>query len=208
VTEATPGGKLGSASEAAIVVLAMGGDDAAYGELVRRRQSALRNLLRRLSRDASLADDLAQQVFLSAWKSIRSLESPLAFGAWLRKLAVNAWLAHLRKSRLGARVGGRSESWAADTAESRVAGASEAWPAEPAAPNALAERLDLDAALARLAPDVRLCVVLAYSEGMSHREISESAGLPLGTVKSHIARGSARLRELLNAYGEKHVERA
>ena len=64
---------------------------------------------------------------------------------------------------------------------------------------AVAERLDLDAALAMLPPDARLCVVLAYSEGMSHTEISDSTGMPLGTVKSHVARGAARLRELLHA---------
>jgi len=67
---------------------------------------------------------------------------------------------------------------------------------------ATTQRMDLDAALAMLAPEARLCVVLAYSEGMSHAEISGAAGLALGTVKSHISRGSARLRELLKAYGD------
>jgi DNA-directed RNA polymerase specialized sigma24 family protein len=70
---AVPSGALGSASEAAVVALAMSGNDAAFGELVRRRQSATRNLLRRLTRDPALADDLAQQAFVAAWKSIRNL---------------------------------------------------------------------------------------------------------------------------------------
>jgi len=77
------------------------------------------------------------------------------------------------------------------------------YPEDPAVPKT-AERMDLDAALARLPAQVRLCVVLAYSEGMSHSEISQSTDLPLGTVKSHIARGAARLREWLHAYGEAH----
>jgi len=63
-----------------------------------------------------------------------------------------------------------------------------------------AERLDLDAALALLQPEVRLCVVLAYNDGLSHSEIVELTRLPLGTVKSHIARGAARLRQSLAAY--------
>ena len=63
-----------------------------------------------------------------------------------------------------------------------------------------AERLDLDAALALLPPEVRLCVVLAYNDGLSHPEIAELTQLPLGTVKSHISRGAARLRESLAAY--------
>jgi RNA polymerase sigma-70 factor (ECF subfamily) len=62
--------------------------------------------------------------------------------------------------------------------------------------------MDLDAALSTLPPDVRVCVVLAHSEGQSHPEIVELTGLPLGTVKSHIARGAARLREILAGYGE------
>jgi DNA-directed RNA polymerase specialized sigma24 family protein len=63
--------------------------------------------------------------------------------------------------------------------------------------------MDLDAALSTLLPDMRLCVVLAYNEGLSHPEIVALTSLPLGTVKSHIARGAARLRETLADYGER-----
>ena len=156
----------------------MSGDDAAFGELVRRRQSWLRNLLRRLCRDPALADDLAQQVFLQAWRSVRTLRSAGAFGAWLRRLAVNSWLAHARSS--------RSEPVeAAEIEAAHVEGQ---------------QQLDLDRALAKLSGDERLCVVLAYSEGMSHSEIGEATGLALGTIKSHIRRGSERLRALLHGY--------
>ena len=82
-----PGGKLGAAGEAAVVALAMNGDDTAFGELVRRRQGAIRHLLRRLSRDDALAEDLAQQAFVQAWKSIRGLKSPAAFGRGCASLA-------------------------------------------------------------------------------------------------------------------------
>jgi RNA polymerase sigma-70 factor (ECF subfamily) len=202
-----PGAALGGASEAAVVVLAMNGDDAAFGELVRRRQGALRNLLRRLSRDAALADDLAQQAFVLAWKSIRTLKAPGAFGAWLRRLAINCWLqqaraaAHTREVSLDEEAVGEDRADVSAWPSRSVGAASGATLAE----SRVAERLDLDAALARLPPDARLCVVLAYSEGMSHAEISDSTALPLGTVKSHIARGAARLRELLQAYGEHHA---
>lgn len=179
-------GALAAASEISIVLLAMNGDDAAYGELVRRRQGAIRSLLRRLTHDPALADDLAQQTFVQAWQSIRTLKSAAAFGAWLRKLAVNFWLQQTRS---------RKQEVAFDEghlpSESPIAKVS--------------RQLDLDAALAQLAPEVRLCVVLAYSEGLSHGEIRQAASIPLGTVKSHIARGSARLRELLNAYGDSHA---
>ena len=185
MTPALPAGALAAANEVSIVLLAMNGDDAAYGELARRRQDAIRNLLRRLTRDGSLADDLAQQTFVHGWQSIRHLKSPGAFGGWLRKLAVNFWLQHARSSRQEVAL---DEDLRAEHPLST-----------------LSQQLDLDAALAQLPRDVRLCIVLAYNEGMSHGEISQTTSIPLGTVKSHITRGSARLRELLHAYGDSHV---
>lgn len=171
---------LGAAAETALAGLAIAGDDAAYGELVRRRHSQLRDLLRRLCRNPALADDLSQQAFLQAWRRIRTLQAPGAFGPWLRKIAVSLWLQHLRSP------GSRREESAVE---------------EPMHEPTTGQWLDLDRALSQLSPDVRLCIVLAYGERMSHREIAEATDLPLGTVKSHITRGASRLRDLLCAYG-------
>ncbi len=183
MTAASPVLALGQVAEATVVALAMNGDAAAFGELVRRRQSALRNLLRRLSRDSALADDLAQQTFLKAWRALPQLRSVGAFGAWLRRLAVNTWLEHVRAAPPPA-----------------VAMSAEELATVPGGAASADAQLDLDRALAHLAPQERLCVVLAYSEGMSHGEISSATALPLGTVKSHVRRGSERLRALLSAY--------
>jgi RNA polymerase sigma-70 factor (ECF subfamily) len=182
VTGAAPGAAFGHAAEAAVVVLAMSGDRDAFSELVRRRQSWLRNLLRRLCRDPALADDLAQQVFLRAWRSLPTLRSVAAFGAWLRRLAINTWLAHVRSA--------PPPMASLDSAELPV----------PVAVASTAEQLDLDRALAQLSREERMCMVLTYNEGMSHGEISLVTGLPLGTVKSHIRRGAQRLRSLLDGY--------
>jgi RNA polymerase sigma factor (sigma-70 family) len=177
---------LGAAAETTLAGLAISGDDSAYGELVRRRQSWIRDLLRRLCRDPSLADDLAQQALLQAWRRVRTLQSPAAFGGWLRKIAVNTWLQHIRARGEHTVVASREDAAGSDDTPSH----------EPT----VAERIDLDRALSQLAPDVRLCIVLAYGERMSHREIADATDLPLGTVKSHISRGAVRLRELLRAY--------
>jgi RNA polymerase sigma-70 factor (ECF subfamily) len=176
---------LGSAAEASVVALACAGDQPAFEELVRRHQSTIRNLLRSLCRNIALADDLAQETFLQAWIHLRSLRSPAAFAAWLRKLAINSWRQHLRRE---GGLGKLAEVEAGDAVSN------------PAA----TECLDLNSALEALAPGVRLCIVLSYHEGMSHGEIAGATGLPLGTVKSHIARGTARLRELLAAYYSSH----
>lgn len=173
---------MNNAAEAAVVALAKLGDKPAFEELVRRRQSAVRNLLRRLSRDHALADDLSQQAFIQAWKMLSSLESPGAFGGWLRQIAVNTWLQYLR---------GRKQMEPIDDEEVSVESAHES----------NGERIDLDYALMQLSPVVRLCIVLSHAEGMSHGEIVNATKLPLGTVKSHITRGTSRLRELLQACG-------
>jgi RNA polymerase sigma-70 factor (ECF subfamily) len=190
VTAPSPGRQLGEAHEAIVIALAMRGDSAAFNELVRRRQAWLRNFLRRLCRDPALADDLAQQSLLQAWRSLPALKSAAAFTAWLRRLAINTWLQHLRTA--GNALATRLEL-----------------PTEPALPAMAGLQLDLDQALAQLREDVRLCVVLAYHEGLSHLEIAAVMALPLGTVKSHVTRGSAQLRSMLDAYasptGELHA---
>ncbi len=182
----SPADALSSAAEVTVVALACTGDQLAFAELVRRRQSNLRNLLRRLSRDVSLADDLAQETFLQAWRQLHKLQSVGAFGGWLRQIALNTWLQHAR----------RSESFF--NLDNLID--------EPAIATSHAVRLDLDSALSQLPAPVRACIVLSYHEGMSHGEIATSTQLPLGTVKSHITRGTTRLRELLAAYDATHEQ--
>jgi RNA polymerase sigma factor (sigma-70 family) len=184
VTRALSRNALRAADELTVIACAIAGDDDAYGELVRRRQGPIRQLLRRLCRDPALADDLSQQTFLQAWRAIDTLRSPAAFGGWLRRLAINVWLQRARAERPGANAAELGELSEELTQPVPL----------------LNEQLDLDNALATLRPEVRLCVTLAYAERMSHREICEATALPLGTVKSHIARGAARLRQLLGAY--------
>lgn len=174
--------------ELAVVALAKMGNHLAFEELVLNYQSWLRNLFRRLSDNNELADDLTQQVFLQAWKGIKKLESNRAFGGWLKRLAVNTWLQHIRRNDPLSLLDDSPDK----EMEQLVSSSREA----------VSENLDLDNALALLQPQVRLCIILSYNEGMSHAMITELTQIPLGTVKSHINRGTRRLRELLVAYKE------
>jgi RNA polymerase sigma factor (sigma-70 family) len=170
-----------NAPEPLVVLLAGRGDARAFEELVRRRQSWVRNLMRRLSRDASLADDLAQQVFIRVWRTLAQLQQPERFPGWLKRVAINVWLQHHRKS----------DALAASDALDDLA---------EHVDDTTAAAVDIDQALALLPSTVRLCVVLAYHAEMSHGEIAEATSLPLGTVKSHIRRGTTKLESLLSAY--------
>jgi RNA polymerase sigma-70 factor (ECF subfamily) len=168
-------------AEALIAALARAGDRDAFAELVRRRQSWIRNMMRRYCGDAALAEELAQQVFLQAWRNIRRLREPAGFGGWLKRLAVTTWLQHLRKHDALRNADEYDDTFAV-----------------PPEPVALA--MDLNGALATLPDAVRLCVILFHHDGMTHEEIVDLSGLPLGTVKSHIRRGTTRLQNLLSDY--------
>ena len=135
----------------------------------------------RCCNDTTLADDLAQQVFLQVWLKIHTLKQAKAFGAWLKRLAISVWLQHVRK-------------------KDALRGADELAEVELAQHDSTSVGMDLDRALATLSDRVRLCIVLSYHWGMSRREIAEIMELPVGTVKSHVHRGTQRLKQILAAY--------
>ena len=177
---------LAGAAEAVVVGLATTGDQRAFDELVRRKQSNVRALMRYLSRDPVMAEDLAQQVFVEMWKSLPRLRKAAAFNGWLRQIGVNIWLQYARKT---------------DSSLHRLTEPLDSVFDEMTDHSQPGSSIDLAAALAVLPGPVRLCIVLAFQEGLSHGDIAAMTMIPLGTVKSHIARGSARLRELLKDYG-------
>ena len=173
--------ELARAAETVVIALAAAGDPAAFTEIVRRRQERVRNFMGYLCNHRSEADDLAQQVFLNTWRSIRQLRSSSGFDAWLKRIMITTWLEQQRRRTLPTAGG-------LDLEDLRR------YEESPG------ERIDLDGALAQLPEAMRLCVVLAYHEGMTHDEIAAATSLPLGTVKSNVSRGAARLRDRLSAY--------
>jgi RNA polymerase sigma-70 factor (ECF subfamily) len=172
---------LGKSPEALLVTMARRGDRDAFAELVRRREPWIRALMLRCCNHHALADDLSQQAFVQAWQSIGQLRLASRFGPWLKRLAVNTWLQHVRKNDP---LRDADDETDAESSKEDTAGIS----------------MDLDRALATLKEPVRLCIVLSYHEGMTHDEIADFTNLPAGTVKSHIRRGTKRLQEALKEY--------
>ncbi len=172
---------LGKSPEVLLVPMARRGDRDAFAELVRRREPWIRGLMLRCCNDHALAQDLAQQAFVQAWQTIGQLRQASRFGPWLKRLAVNTWLQHVRRNDPLREA--KNQDDVGETKED-TAGIG----------------MDLDKALAKLKEAVRLCIVLSYHEGMTHDEIADFTGLPVGTVKSHIRRGTNRLQEELKEY--------
>jgi len=153
-------------------------NSAAFGELVRRHQALVRSMLHRMCRNHALADDLAQDTFIRAFEKVGSFKGTGSFKSWLCSIAYTEFLKSARKRKSADRV---LEKFKADVEETE-------------APRDMGNVVDLDRALATLKEEERAVVVMCYSCGMSHSEAADATGMPLGTVKSHVNRGRAKLQ--------------
>lgn len=174
-----------------LVALAVGSEDTtAFGELIRRHQSQVRNFLRRLTTDVSTADDLAQDCFLHAWNKLHTYSGRGSFIGWLLKIAYTTFLQSKRKSKRYAEV--LAESNYVTQVESQNYGRDND------------EAHDLDRLLAVLTQEERAIIVLSYACGLSHSEIGDATGVPVGTVKSIIFRSKEKIRTSFDIKDHKH----
>jgi RNA polymerase sigma-70 factor (ECF subfamily) len=159
-------------------------DQHAFSELVRRHQSAVRGLLRQLTRtDAALADDLAQEAFLKAYKHIRSFRGEARFSTWLYRIAYNVFRedARRRKELVGIDEDVLQAEQDPQTVDAGL-------------------RHDLMHALSLLPLHERSAVLLCCQNGLSHDEASRVLEIPLGTVKTNVLRGREKLKKTLAAW--------
>ena len=178
-----------------VVLLARGGREAAYRELIRRYERPVFALLFRMVRDRELAEDLSQETFVKALNAIDSYRPEFKFSSWIFKIGNNAAIDHLRRRELDTlsldgsphaetpeamqatalQIGARQES-PLDTVEAKELGGA------------------IEAAIGRLRPEYRSCILLRHVEGRAYEEIAELLNLPLGTVKTYIHRARNELR--------------
>ena len=186
-------------TDAELVVRVLAGEQEAFRALVSRHQRGVYNLLARMLRNPSRAEELAQETFLKAFKNLRSFDPGYKFSNWILRIAHNAAIDAMR------RAGPPEVSLDEPDPHSGLAPA-EAVP-DPRADEAdrAIERRELSLALSwafdQLRPEYRQLVVLRYQEDRSYEEITEITGLPLGTVKSHLHRARAEMAELLRRQG-------
>jgi RNA polymerase sigma factor (sigma-70 family) len=160
-------------------------DHHAFAELVRNHQSSVRGLLRQLTRtDFALADDLAQETFLRAYKNLHGFRGEARFSTWLYRIAYNCFREEARK---------RKELVGID--EERLQTEQDPQTVDPAL------RHDLMHALSLLPLHERSAVLLCCQNGLSHDEASRVLDIPLGTVKTNVLRGREKLKRTLAAWG-------
>jgi RNA polymerase sigma-70 factor (ECF subfamily) len=160
-------------------------DQHAFAELVRNHQSAVRGLLRQLTRnDLGLADDLAQEAFVRAYRNLSRFRGEAKFSTWLYRIAYNCFREDARK---------RKELVGID--ESQLEAEHDPQTVDPALKH------DLMNALLQLPLHERSAIVLCCQNGLSHDEASRVLEIPLGTVKTNVLRGREKLKKILSAWG-------
>ena len=164
--------------DAVLARRAAAGDAAAFTALVRAHEGAVRRFLARLTRGEG-ADDLAQEAFLRAWRRAGDYRGEGSYRGWLMRIAWTAFL-DARKS------AGRREDREMAVLQQE----------SPRTPDAA---IDLGRALAGLGTRERAAALLCFGEGCSHAEAAQIMGLPLGTLKSILARARAALVARLEA---------
>ena len=171
--------------EAKLVALAVSeNSQLAFSELVNRHQSNLRYSLRQLTNwDQALADDLAQDTFIQAFKELAKFRQDAKFSSWLYRIGYNVFLQHVRKKSL--------DTQSIDDQPLLTNQLEQA----PAADDDTEVHQQVAKLLAGLDPERRSVLHLFLHRQNTQQEISDIMGIPLGTVKTHINRGRVVLQD-------------
>lgn len=186
-------------SEAELLASAQGGNLFAFEEVVRRYQRRVYATALRIVRRHDLADDVTQEAFLRAHRSLASYDATRPFGPWICRIAANLAINHVRSPLA------REEALDEAGLERRRA---------PAGDGPLSAVLDkearavLEEAVGTLPPEQRAVFVLRAFEDLSYAEIAEALGLSVGTVMSRLSRAREKLRAALAGYLGPALDRA
>jgi RNA polymerase sigma-70 factor (ECF subfamily) len=175
------------AAELQLVERCRRGELGAFEEVYRQHSARLFSLAVRMLGNPADAEDMLQEIFLSAHRKLDSFRGDAALGTWLYRLAMNQILDHVRSraARTGQLTDGLDDATViADAAGHRLA-------------DRAIDRIDLERALDELPEGCRAAFVLHDVEGLEHREVSEVLGIAEGTSKSQVHKARLRLRGLL-----------
>ena len=185
-----------------IVAQVLEGDTGAFSALVQRHHERVYRTAYSLVGDLDEADDLAQEAFIKAFRALGRFRGQSLFSTWLHRIAVNCCLDYLQSKhrRNFVSLDDYRENWHAP----RI------WMGRAKNADVRVERRELqeilERALGELPEAYRVTFVLREIEGLTYEEIAESLGCSIGTVKSRLFRGRAKLREILQVQYENWIE--
>lgn len=189
---------LAARSDQEIVALARAGEEAGYRELIRRYERPVFSLLYRMVGDRELAEDLTQETFIKALNAIASYRPEFKFSSWIFKIANNAAIDQLRRREVPTlSLEGSPHASTPEAVEATALQLGDRGESPLEAVEARELGGQIEAAIARLRPEYRACILLRHVEGCAYEEIARILNLPLGTVKTYIHRARHELRQAL-----------
>lgn len=186
---------LETVGEARIVTQALAGSQSAFEQIVRRYQRPIIALIARMTGDWALAEDLAQETFVKAFRSLAAFDTTRRLSSWLFRIAHNTAIDAMRRNRPAQAALDPGAPASLDAAPE---------PAIPPEPDPIERRElgnALEAALAELRPAERAAIVMRYENGLSFDEIGTVLGVPEVTARSHVHRARKELARRLTASG-------
>ena len=182
-------------SDAYLVKRSQEGDARSFELLVLKYQKRIFNVIFRVVHDADSVEDLAQEAFLNAFRSIRGFKGGSSFYTWLYRIAVNISINHLARQKRAVFV---DEAVLETNDVTQRTPSPEFSPERRALSNQSADAIAT--AVKALPEEIRTAVILREYEELSYEEIAEIMECPIGTVRSRIFRGRAILKERLKDY--------
>lgn len=179
-----------SLTDAQIVEMVLQGDASAFQELVRRYQKPVFGICYRMIRQREEAEDLAQEVFIKAYRYLGQYNHTHKFSSWLLKIATNTSIDAIRKKRV--------ETLPLDE---EIKTNHEDVSAEKAFLQEEMQR-DIEKAIAALPPDYRMVILLYHHHGQSYQQIAEGMEIPMSMVKNRLFRARKILKESLKSLKE------
>jgi RNA polymerase sigma-70 factor (ECF subfamily) len=161
--------------ESVLVRLAMDGDREAFSDLAALHWRRLVALARSIVADLE-AEDMVQDGLMKAWRKIRTLKAPEAFGSWLTRIVANTAIARARRRRFFETLDGVAVAARGDAVDARI---------------------DIGRLLTKLAPRQRAVLHLTVVEGLTDSEVAEILGLSSSSVRVHRLRGRRRMAEIV-----------
>ncbi len=176
-----------------LISAALGGDQLAFRELMKKYRDAIFNLIYRIIRDRAQVEDLTQETFVKAFASLRNFNREYAFSTWLYKIATNSSIDYIRKKKLHTMSINKPISHGDSDYSIEL-------PDSTYEPDRVIIRdqksVVISEAIARLPPKYRKVIIMRHNEERDYAEIAKILKIPIGTVKAHIFRA----RELLYKY--------
>jgi RNA polymerase sigma-70 factor (ECF subfamily) len=162
-----------------IALVLFNNDHRAYEKIVVKYQSDVRGLFIKLTNgNKALADDLAQDTFIRAYKYLKSFKATASFSTWLYRISYNVFIDHTKSVKKTDDIDGY-DCISEDDKD-------------------VSSEIDMQNALKVLSENEKIVILLHYDKGYSHNEIAKIMNIPLGTVKTNILRAKEKLKKYYN----------